>query len=71
MYLHAGVQQVAELGNIPGTSQKVPLLLLREDVLPGPKEALEPPCTQGTSHQAFLTILHGTQEGTLPWAGKA
>lgn len=56
MYLHAEVQQVAE------TSPEH----CKKSVLPGPKEALK-----GTSHQAFLTILHGTQEGALPWAGKA
>lgn len=69
MNLHAEMHQVAETS--PAHHKKSALLHSREDVLPGPREALKPLCTQGASHQAFLTILHGTQEGTLPWAGKA
>lgn len=33
--------------------KKSALLVLREDVLPGPKEAHGHPCTQGTNHQFF------------------
>lgn len=55
----------------PDHRKKSTLLLLRKDVLPGPKELSSLPALKEQSHQAFLTILRDTQEGTVPCAGKA
>lgn len=71
MYLGDVVQRVTVSRKHPQNITKISALLIwGEDVLHGPEEAHEHLSPEEPATK-FVDSLHGTQEATLPWAGKS